>query len=74
MDKEKGLLNGKFSFKALPDGSLSKIKVIFIFCRCELSYHQSTSILKYHLLAKHTAEAESPPPPHQKQATLNSLQ
>ncbi len=28
MDKEKGLLNGKLSLKALPDGSLDKTKVV----------------------------------------------
>ena len=29
MDKEKGLLNDKFSIKGLPDDSLHKNKVIF---------------------------------------------
>ena len=33
MDNEKVLLNGKFTFKALPDGSLDKTKVIFMYCR-----------------------------------------
>ncbi len=34
MDTEKGLLNGKFSFKVLPNGSLDKTKVICIYCKC----------------------------------------
>ncbi|KAL3983475.1 transcription elongation factor SPT4 [Sarotherodon galilaeus] len=74
MDKEKGLLNGKFHFKAMPDGSLDKTKVICIYCRCELSYHRSTSSPKYHLLAKHTGNAESPLPSCQRQTTLDSFQ
>ncbi|KAL7880597.1 hypothetical protein SRHO_G00028510 [Serrasalmus rhombeus] len=48
---EKGLLNGKFHFKSLPDGSLDKTKAV---CQAEFSYHQSTSSLKYHMEAKHT--------------------
>lgn len=32
------------------------------------------SSLKYHSLAKHIADAESPPPPRQMQTTLDSLQ
>ncbi|KAL4008846.1 hypothetical protein ACER0C_002698 [Sarotherodon galilaeus] len=74
MDKEKGLLNGKFNFKAMPDGSLDKTKVICIYCRCELSFHRSTSCLKYHLLPKHIANAGSPPPSRQKQTMLDSFQ
>ena len=72
MDKEKGLLNGKF--KALPDGSLDKNTIIYYAfnCRYELSYHWSMSSLKQHLLAKHTANAESPPPPRQRQTMLDS--
>ncbi len=73
MDKEKGILNGKFSFKALPDGLLDKTKVICIYCRCELSYYCSTLSLKYYLLAKLTADAESPPSPCQGQTMLRSL-
>lgn len=38
IDQEKGLLNGKFNLKALPAGSLSKNKVIYIYCLRELSY------------------------------------
>lgn len=76
-DKETGILNGKLRFKALRDGSLirthSKSKVICIHCRCELSY-RSTLSLKYHLLAKHTADAESPALPQKRQTTLGSLQ
>nr|XP_054591163.1 E3 SUMO-protein ligase ZBED1-like [Nothobranchius furzeri] len=73
MERKNGLLNGKFPFKTLPDGTTDKTKVICVYCRCELSYHRSTSSLKYHLLAKHTADAESPPP-HRKQTTLESFQ
>ena len=62
MDKENGLLNGKISFKALPDGSLDKNKVPYICCRCELSYHWHKLSLRYHSLTEHTADAESPPP------------
>lgn len=40
MDKEKASLNSKISFKVLSDSSVNKNKAI---CRCELSYHQSTS-------------------------------
>lgn len=61
MDTNK-LMNGKFTFKKLPDGSIDKTKVICVFCGCELSYHRSTSSLKYHLMAKHTADASTPPP------------
>ena len=42
------------------------------YCQCELSYQQSTSSLKYHLLAKHTANAATPS--HQRQTLLSSLQ
>ncbi len=49
-------------------------RVICIYCRCELSCHWSLASLIYHLLSKHTADAESPPPPHQRQMTLDSLQ
>ena len=54
---EPTLLNGKFNFKRMPDGSLDKNRVICTYCRSEFSYHRSTSSLKYHLLAKHTAVA-----------------
>ena len=62
MDANK-ILNGTFTLKKLPNGSIDKTKEIFVFCRCELSYHRSTSSLKYHLMAKHTADANSLPPP-----------
>lgn len=65
MDKEKSLSNGGFCFKALPDDSLYKNRVICICCWCELSYRWSTSGLKFHLLAKLTVDAENPPPPSQ---------
>lgn len=70
MDKT-SLVNGKFHFKTLPDGSLDRTNVVCIYCKAEFSYHRSTSSLKYHLSAKHTADAESPrPPPRVKQTTL----
>ena len=47
----------------LPDGSVNRTKVICTYCQHEMSYHRSTLSLKYHLQAKHTADAESPPPP-----------
>lgn len=59
MDKVKCVLNGKFSFKALSDRSVYKSKVICSYCQCELSYHCTTSSSKYHLLAKHTANANA---------------
>nr|XP_055040804.1 E3 SUMO-protein ligase ZBED1-like [Misgurnus anguillicaudatus] len=74
MEVGKGLLNGKFIYKMMADGSVDKTKVICTYCRCELSYHRSLSSLKYHLMAKHTADADSTPPPRQTQTTLTSLQ
>lgn len=65
------ILNGKFSFKKLQDGSVDKTKVICVYCKCEMSYHRSTSSLKYHLMSKHTADANFPPP-RQNQATMES--
>ncbi len=35
---------------------------------------RSTSSLKYRLLTRRTADAGSPPPPHQKADTLDSMQ
>ncbi len=61
MDQVKGLLSSKFSLKVQPDSSLDKTKVICIYCH-EVSYHRSTSPLKYQLLARHAADAESAPP------------
>ena len=71
MDANK-ILNGKFAFKQLPNGFIDKTKVICVFCRFELSYHRSTSSLKYHLMTKHTADANSPPPRHS-QATMDGF-
>ena len=42
-EMEKGLMNSKFTFKTLPDGSVNRTKVICTFCRHEMSYHLSTS-------------------------------
>ena len=53
------ILNGKFTLKKLPTGYINKTKVICVFCRCELSYHRSMSSLKYHLMANHTADANT---------------
>lgn len=74
MEKEQYLMNGKFVYKTMSDGSVDKTKVVCIYCRCELSHHRSTSSLKYHLMAKHTADAESSHPPRQRQTTLDSFQ
>jgi len=74
MDKGNGVLNGNFTFKILPDGSLDKSKVKCRYCRCELSYHRSTSSLKYHLLAKHTIDAEISSPADVRQTTRSSFQ
>ena len=52
----------------------TRVEVICMYCQCELSYHQSSLSLKYHLLAKHTADAKDPSPPRQWHATLDSLQ
>ena len=59
-------MNGKITFKTLPDGSIDRTKVIYTYCWHEMSYHWSTSSLRYHLQAKHMADAESPPPPSPK--------
>lgn len=39
--------------------STDKTKVNCVYCRCELSYHCSTSSMKYHFMANHTANASS---------------
>ncbi len=44
MDKEKGLLNDKFSFRAMSNGFLHKTKIFWVYCHCELSNQRSTSI------------------------------
>ena len=36
---EKGLKNGTFIFKTLPDGSVHRTKVICTDCQHEMSYH-----------------------------------
>ena len=48
---------------SLPDGSVDKTKVIYTYCRHEMSYHWSMSSLKYHLQVKHMADADSLQPP-----------
>uniref|UniRef100_A0A8C1D0C7 Uncharacterized protein n=2 Tax=Cyprinus carpio TaxID=7962 RepID=A0A8C1D0C7_CYPCA len=63
MDKTKeGLLDGKFQYKTLPDGSVDKTKVICAFCKAEFNYHRSNSSLAYHLKAKHPTETISTGP------------
>lgn len=56
------MLNGKFTFRKLPNGGIDKSKVICVYCHRELSYHRSTSSLKYHLMAKHAVDANAPAP------------
>ncbi|KAG6934701.1 zinc finger BED-type containing 1 [Chelydra serpentina] len=51
--KSLGLLNGKFIFRKLLDGSLDKKTVICSYCKAEFQYHRSTSSLQYHIRAKH---------------------
>ena len=46
-----GPVHGKFKFK-LPDGTVDSNTVICNLCSKELSYHRSSSTLKYHLNAK----------------------
>lgn len=38
-EMEKGFMNGKFTLKTLPDGSVDKTKVICTYRRHEMSYH-----------------------------------
>ena len=52
-ETDPGVLNGKFRFKKLQNGSLDKTKVVCTYCSDELSFHRSTTSLKYHLRAKH---------------------
>nr|XP_025038056.1 zinc finger BED domain-containing protein 1-like [Pelodiscus sinensis] len=71
-----GLLNGKFTFKILPDGSLSKRTVLCSYCKAEFQYHRSTASLKYHLRAKHAfasglSATDNPPP---RQSTVTKFQ
>ena len=56
---ERGLLDGKFHFKKLRDGSVEKTKAVCTDCQAEFSYHLSTSSLNYHMQAKHTASSSS---------------
>lgn len=61
-----------FSFKACQMVIVSYLHLLL----WTVGYHQNISSLKYHLLAEHTADAESPPPPFpiQKQTTVDSFQ
>ncbi|KAK7913166.1 hypothetical protein WMY93_013377 [Mugilogobius chulae] len=61
-NKNTELLHGHFHFKTNPDGSVDKTKAVCSHCKAELSYHRSTSSLKYHLNALHTVDARSPTP------------
>uniref|UniRef100_A0A3B3DTM8 BED-type domain-containing protein n=1 Tax=Oryzias melastigma TaxID=30732 RepID=A0A3B3DTM8_ORYME len=75
MEGKKGLLDDNFLFKVKPDSSLDRTKVFCCHCRCEMSYHRSTSSLKYHLLAKHpTLQGSSAQPSRlTKQVKLDGL-
>ncbi|KAL6483231.1 hypothetical protein MHYP_G00081030 [Metynnis hypsauchen] len=53
MTEEATLLDGKFKYKKLPDGSINKNIVICSLCRKEFANHRSTSTLRYHLDAEH---------------------
>lgn len=50
-----GPVNGKFTFKKRPDGTVDRSTVLCNSCSKWFSYHGSTSSLKYHLNAKHLA-------------------
>ena len=52
-EMERGLMNSKFTFKTLPDGSVDRTEVICTYCRQEMSYHWSTLSLKYHFASQH---------------------
>ena len=57
---ERWLLDGRFHFKKLQDGSVDKTKAVCTDCQAEFSYHRSTSSLNYHIMqAKHTASSSS---------------
>ena len=66
-------MNGKFTFKTLPDGLVDRTKINCTYCRHEMSYHLSTSRLRYHLQAKHMADAKSPLSPLAKSRHQNVL-
>ena len=51
-ETDPGVLNGKFRFQKLRNGSLDKTKVVCTYCSDELSFHRSTTSLKF-LRAKH---------------------
>lgn len=61
MEKGTEILNGHFYFKPLPHGGVDRTKAICNHCKAELSYHRSTSSLKYHLNALHTVDASKSP-------------
>ena len=50
---------GSSGSKGLPDGQVDKTKAVCTDCQAEFSHHQSTSNLKYHMQAKHTASSSS---------------
>lgn len=50
------LLHGHFHFKVLPHGRVDRKKATCSHCQVELSYHRSTSSLKYHQNAKHSVD------------------
>ncbi|XP_077393632.1 uncharacterized protein phf11 isoform X1 [Festucalex cinctus] len=60
MGKGVEILNGHFYFKILPDGEIDKRKAFCRHCNIGLSYHRSTSSLRYHLNALHTVDVRNP--------------
>ncbi|XP_077435260.1 uncharacterized protein phf11 isoform X1 [Vanacampus margaritifer] len=60
MGKGVEILNGHFYFKILPDGEIDKRKAYCRHCDIGLSYHRSTSSLRYHLNALHTVDVRNP--------------
>ena len=68
------ILNGKFTFKKLPNGGIDRTKVICSYCQCEMTYHRSLTSLKYHLTHRHTVAVDSPAPRQsQSQASMDSF-
>src|SRR4029434_4170635 len=57
-DERGDLLDGKFVFQKFKDGTFNKSKVICTLCGKTLSFHHSTTSLKYHLNVKHALVGE----------------
>lgn len=54
MDSEKGLMNGKFIFKTMPDGSRQNQS----YCRCEPSFPLENVMSETLPVRKHTSNIE----------------